>query len=1499
MSSPLVAKPQSQTTAVTGIGIAESATDLANGVKDGSWVEFGMGALGVGMEVLSLVIDPIGTLAQYGVSWLIEHVRPLKEALDWLAGNPPVIQSFADTWANVAGEVGAVAGDLANEAKTGTAGWTGEGADAYRAHAAEQCDAIAGAGTLADGISTGVMIMGQVVAMVRETVRDLVAELVGKLISWALEEACTLGFATPAVAVQATTAITNAIHKVSDLIRKLVKTVGNAAPKLRKIVDKLGEILEKLSKLGRQAGRRADGVTPSHAGSHTGAPHLAEGTTPAHAHTPDGPEVPAGSHAPDGTSPSGTTPSSSRIKDHAGEPRDNAVPADKLRCEQDPVDVVSGRMIMAQTDVELLGVLAVTVRRVHVSSYRVGRCFGPSWASTLDQRLELEADGVYLAADDGTLQVFPHPAPGHPATAEEGPRRTLERAEDGGYRLTDFERRHVLHFGPGDAVCPISAITDRNGNRIDFRYADSGAPAEIRHSSGYRIRVECDGTLVTALYLAGADGGELPLTRYRYRDARLAEVVDASGSALRFDYDPAGRVTGWTDRNGGWYRYSYDAAGRVVRTEGPGGAMSGTLEYDSADRVTHSIDSLGGRTTFRFNEAQQVVGEVDPLGHETRFEWDRFDRLLSRTDAVGRTDRYRYDERGDLVAVTRPDGSQFLFEYDDFHLPVTVIGPDGATTRREYDDRGNVTKVTDPAGGVTELAYDERGGLVRVTDPLGYSRRLTNDAFGLPASSTDPLGAVVRYARDRFGRLVAITDPNGGVTRFGWTVGGGLAWRSLPDGSREEWGYDGEGNCRVHTDPLGQVTRTEYTAFDLPSAERRPDGTSLEFTYDTALRLTGVRNELGLHWQRQYDAAGHLVRETDFDGRTLTYRYDPAGRLVERVNGAGESMQFGYDLLGNVVERRTASGVTTFAHDPAGRLVHASDGTTELSFTHDALGRVVEEAGNGRTVVSRYDALGRRTGRRLPSGAEATWEYDPNDQPLALHTAGRTVRFRYDPAGRELQRLIGPDVVLAQRWNANSQLVSQTIAGPAGRLQDRSYTYRADGLLTGIDDRLTGRRSFELDAAGRVTAVAGPGRRETYRYDAAGNLTGASWPDSPAELDVQGERRYRGTRPHSAGQTRYEHDAQGRVVLRQRKRLSRKPDTWRYAWDAEDHLVEVRTPDGTRWRYRYDPLGRRIAKQRFGADDHVVEQIDFVWDGIVLAEQVRRVAGSADHRLTGWEYEPNRFTPVVQREGSWRAERPQEWYDERFYAIVTDFAGAPTELVTERGAIAWHERTSLWGRTIAGSGPAGATTPLRFPGQYADPETGFNYNHHRHYDPDTGRYASADPLGLAAGSNHYRYVANPLMAIDPLGLVSCTLNAYADGLRGPNQSSTPRVASEYTTPSGRPYHGHNREGVPIPDHLRNEMEQIAPLSNRHGACAEVNALSNAYHGERAAALAAGKTAEEADALARQAIRGGSMESVRVRPTGSPANSHGTPIDPCPPYCTPLLARLGISWPGGP
>ena len=1067
----------------------------------------------------------------------------------------------------------------------------------------------------------------------------------------------------------------------------------------------------------------------------------------------------------------------------------------KVLCKADPVDVAAGRVVLTQTDVELAGVLALVVSRTHLSSHRVGRWFGPSWASTLDQWLQVEETGVRFAAEDGMLLAYPVPTAGVAVLPEQGPRWPLRCTGDGGYTITDPDRGQALHFAatgtsPG-AVLPLRVITDRGGHRIDLDYDPGGTLTEIRHSGGYRIGVATAGGRITALRLLGAGNGtghngDLTLIRYGYDErGQLSEVTNSSGIPMRFDYDSVGRLTGWQDRNDVAYYYSYDETGRCVRTSGAGGRMNGTFAYDSENRVTVFTDSLGHAATFYFNDLDQVVREVDPLGRATVSVWDHYDQLLSRTDSLGRSTHYTYDGAGNLVAITRPDGSRALAEHNELQLPVTVTDPDGTMWRQVYDDRGNLTAVTDPLGATTSYTYDERGHLSTITDALGYIRRVQTDTAGLLTAVTDPLEATTRYARDRFGRVSAVTDRVGGVTRFGWTIEGKLAWRTLPDGATEHWAYDGEGNLVEYVDAVGQVTRTEIGPFDLPAAEIGPDGARRELAYDTELRLVSVTNPQGLVWRYRYDPADNLVSETDFNSRELHYVHDAAGQLIERTNGAGQTIRFVRDPLGNVVEQRSGDAVTTFGYDAAGRMVQATNADAEVSFDRDALGRVLAETCNGRAVTSSYDALGRRTYRGTPSGAESRWEYGEGEAPVALHTAGRTLRFAYDPAGREVERHLGVGAMLTQSWDANHRLTSQTLAadglghgspapGREARLvQRRSYGYRPDGYLTTIEDHLSGPRRFALDPAGRVTAVDSVGWTERYAYDPAGNITDAAWPNPPQagslDADARGEREYAGTLIRRAGNVRYQHDTQGRIILRQQKRLSAKARTWHYTWDADDRLVGVTTPDGAAWRYRYDPLGRRIAKQRLGADSETVaEHVDFAWDGVVQAEQVHTIGLEDSGRATVWDWEPGSFRPVSQSERGPLRDASQEWVDEQFYAIVTDLVGTPTEMVGSDGTLVWHPHTTLWGAVVARIGSE-ASCPLRFPGQYYDPETQLNYNYHRYYDPTTGRYKSNDPLGLEPGPNPHTYVPNPTGWLDPLGLMSCrppNLSPPGAGRRG-------------------------------------------------------------------------------------------------------------------------------------
>lgn len=233
----------------TGIGIAESAMDAFNGISDGNWVEGGLGVLGLAAEAASAAIDPFGWLMSSVASFLMEHVQPLKDMLDSVAGDPPVIQSYSETWGNVAKSLEETHVNFTNSVKNGTTSWQGEAADSYRESASEQAEAISGAATVSGAISTVTMIMGEVVAFVRETVRDLIADLVGKLISWVLETVFSLGFGTPVVVAQAVTAISKWATKIADLLQKLCDTIRRVSPLLGKLADVFVKIIKVFGKI--------------------------------------------------------------------------------------------------------------------------------------------------------------------------------------------------------------------------------------------------------------------------------------------------------------------------------------------------------------------------------------------------------------------------------------------------------------------------------------------------------------------------------------------------------------------------------------------------------------------------------------------------------------------------------------------------------------------------------------------------------------------------------------------------------------------------------------------------------------------------------------------------------------------------------------------------------------------------------------------------------------------------------------------------------------------------------------------------------------------------------------------------------------------------------------------------------------------------------------------------------------------------------------------------
>ncbi|GAA2237537.1 polymorphic toxin type 28 domain-containing protein [Streptomyces indiaensis] len=1076
---------------------------------------------------------------------------------------------------------------------------------------------------------------------------------------------------------------------------------------------------------------------------------------------------------------------------------------------RDPIDVATGDMVLPRVDVQLPGGLPLILERTHVSSYRFGGWFGPTWASTLDQRVQADEEGLVYAAADGSRLCFPLPDPDtHEPVGPDTPGSRLMLAwddeVDGAIRITDPDTclTHVFH-SPVPAAddtavdLPLQHIQDRNGNRVTLVYPDGGdIPTAVIHSGGYHLALEHHPSLsrITGLRLLDRDDLQAPgttLLTFGYDEVgHLREEINSSGLSMRYSYDPEGRITSWTDRNDTTYWYTYDDDGRVVATGGTADALASTLEYDDATRTTRVTDSLGHTRTYEHNECLRLICETDPLGQVIVQQWNDQQQLVATHDQLGNITEFRRDERGNVIGAFRPNGYETTATYNALNLLDTVTDSDGSVWRQEYDERGNRRTITDPSGATTRFVHDRRGRLKAVTDAAGHTTSIRSDAAGLPLEIRDPLGNTTVYERDAFGRTIAISDPLGATTRLEWTIEGQLARRTMPDGSTESWEYDGEGNCTSHTSPTRAVTRYAYGHFDLLTARTDPDGTRYEYTHDSELRLCRVTNPVGRTWHYEYDPAGRLVSETDFDGRTLSYSHDAAGRLVSKTNALAQTIRFERDAMGQVTRKDSDGQVTTYHYTSSGQITQAISPDAALTRRFDRAGNLIAESVNGRTTTYTYDELKRRTSRTTPTGTVSTRTYDAADNPIELAFAGHVVGTEYDGAGRERRRRVG-ELTMASTYDVSGRLTCQSTMRRNGEtVQQRVYSYRSDGYLLHMEDQLNGSRHFTLDAAGRVTDVEAAGWDERYAYDEVGNQTSAAWPATHPGHEATGPRTYDGNRISRAGRVHYEHDAQGRITLRRKTRLSRKPDTWRYAWNAEDRLTSVVTPDGTVWRYVYDPLGRRIAKQRLAADSStVVEQVDFTWDAGTLCEQTSTTVESPQHVTLTWDHDG--LQPLAQNERVTLAEVSQEEVDSRFFAIVTDLVGAPTELLDQDGTIAWRARSTLWGKT-AWATNSSAYTPLRFPGQYYDPETDLHYNYFRYYDPESARYLSPDPLGLLPAPNPNAYVHNPQTWSDPLGLAPEKCREL--GLRGDAQKAIAKLENIKKDPVGsinsQPNHNH-------------------------------------------------------------------------------------------------------------
>ncbi|OPA90109.1 rhs family protein, partial [Pseudomonas fluorescens] len=276
-----------------------------------------------------------------------------------------------------------------------------------------------------------------------------------------------------------------------------------------------------------------------------------------------------------------------------------------------------------------------------------------------------------------------------------------------------------------------------------------------------------------------------------------------------------------------------------------------------------------------------------------------------------------------------------------------------------------------------------------------------------------------------------------------------------------------------------------------------------------------------------------------------------------------------------------------------------------------------------------------------------------------------------------------------------------------------------------IHDTRKGEHHYQYDPLARLTRVdRSNDEQERFGHDPAGNLL---MQDRPGPDIVAGNRLA------IQGDHHYDYDAFGNLIRERRGREHRLITEYRY--DCQHRLTGITRPNGQTASYRYDPFGRRISKT---VDDITTE---FFWQGDKL------IAEHHADRHRSYLYEPDSFRPLALLEGF----GPKET---KPYHYQLDHLGTPQELTASDGEIVWSAHYKAYGK-ISRLDVGKIDNPLRFQGQYFDPESGLHYNRHRYYNPDLGRYLTPDPVRLAGGINAYQYVPNPTGWVDPLGLNSC------------------------------------------------------------------------------------------------------------------------------------------------
>jgi RHS repeat-associated protein len=839
----------------------------------------------------------------------------------------------------------------------------------------------------------------------------------------------------------------------------------------------------------------------------------------------------------------------------------------------------------------------------------------------------------------------------------------------------------------------------------------------------------------------------------------LPALVTETGRTTAYTYDALGNmlsktVTDTTSNTARLWQWTYNAQQLVATATEPNGAVT-SYTYDPRGNVLTSTNALGHVTSYTYDNANRVASSTAPNGLVTTYTYDPRDRLLTQT-VGGQTTTLTYKPYGTVETVSLPTGLVLTYSYDAAHRLTGWSNNRGESGSYTLDDMGNRTaeQIKDSAGNVAWNA----------------ARTINN-----------------------INRLSAQTEGPNQASSFGYDANGELTRTTNGLNQSTQYGLDGLRRIKAVTDAANASATLKYNALDAVTEAKDFKGVATTYARDAQGNATAESSADTGGASTQYDALGLPSQITDALGQATTITRDALGRPTNLVFADGKTTTLRYDLSANskgylseIIDR---SGTTEYTRDGFGRVTLkkqtlANGSVQQVSYSYNPNGTLasIGYPHNGGLLTHSYDATGRLTGLSLNGNPLVTGiAWNPLGQPTAWTWAFANPTLAasrsYDTAGRMTATEFGSYV-----YDAAGRITSltQTLYAP-GDTDPTHSTIGASAITWTVG----------YNAVGRITGFNATGSTAGFGYDANGNRS-----SSTRVLGTQSTSRTYAVGASSNQLTGFTQSINGAsstsVTYGYNAHGDLVSDGLRsYTYDAEGRLAASTTGAtdvSPTTRYAHNALGQRVFKTEPLYPPGQGDEADpgFMQSLIAFFTRLWNPATNQAEQL-GYAYVYDENGTLISEAGSGGANSAgQASYiylptangpmpiaaviNGATYAVHSDHLNTPRKLSNDSGQPVWQWSYSAFGEdkpTIAKNRFANLdTTPnpgttsvsevkfnLRYPGQYADEESGLFYNYFRSYDSRTGRYSQADPIGLDGGWNRFGYVgANPLVYVDPFGL---------------------------------------------------------------------------------------------------------------------------------------------------